>query len=127
MGWTDSPQYLKGIQKIRAMSPEDKAVTQTLVNELHGLYADQDMRKQLGAMKQATMNKRMDRDVALGERRLGMKQDAYDFEKDQSKTAENLGWGNMALSGLAGFADMQNRKKHAKNIEGLAKDVYGRK
>ena len=130
MAWTDSPQYLKGIQKIRAMSPEDQAVTQVLVNELHGRYADVDMRKMLGAMNQASRNKQMDRSYELGRGRLdlstesgrkglGMKEDIYDFEKDQYKTAENLGYANIALSGLTGYADMRNRKKLSKDVLSL--------
>jgi hypothetical protein len=118
------------MQKIRAMSPEDQAVTQVLVNELHGRYADADMRKMLGAMNQASRNKQMDRryelgrgrldlDKELGGKRLSQKEDIYDFEKDQYKTAENLGWGNIALSGLTGYADMRNRKKLSKDFLGL--------
>jgi hypothetical protein len=57
MSWFESPQYLKSIQKIRAMPPEDKAVTKTLVDELSGLYAGADMQKQLQAMRFATQKK----------------------------------------------------------------------
>ena len=106
------------------MNPEDKAVTQTLVNELHGLYADADMRKQLGAMRQASMDKRMDRSLELGEGRLGMTEDIYDFQKGQYKTAENLGWGNIALSGLAGYADMQHKKKLSGSLQDFIQKNY---
>ena len=120
MTWLNSPQYLKGIQKIRAMSPEDKAITQTLVNQLHGRFADADMRKQLSSMRQASMNKRMDRDVELSEKSLDLRKDAIDFRGDQGQTAENLGWANIALSGLSGYADMKNRKKLGKSLQDFA-------
>ena len=120
MTWFESPQYMKGIQKIKSMSPEDKAVTQTLVNELHGLYADADMRKQLGAMRQAAQNKRMDRSLELSGGRLGLREDAFDMQMGQNRTAENLGWGNIALSGLTGYADMQNRKKLGRSLDRIA-------
>ena len=125
MGWIDSPQYLKGIQKIQAMSPEDKAVTQTLVNELHGIYADVDMRKQLAAMNQASRSKQMDRHYDLSKERLGMREDIQDFEKDQLKTAEGLGWGNIALSGLSGYADMYHKKKQSKGLQNIIKSISG--
>lgn len=123
MSWLNSPQYLKGIQKIRAMSPEDKAITQTLVNSLHGRYADADMRKQLNSMRQASMNKRIDRDLELANERLDLKEDAVDFRGDQNKTAENLGWANIALSGLTGYADMKNKKKLGVSIQDIIKNI----
>ena len=137
MSWFESPQYMKGIQKIKRMSPEDKAVTQTLVDELLGLYADADMRKQLGAMRQASTDKAMDRsyelsrdrlDLAgeLGGSRLDMNEDVLDFEKDQHDTAETLGWLNIGASGLRGYADMKNRKKMAKQWNSLADYVTNR-
>ena len=123
MSWLNSPQYLKGIQKIRAMSPEDKAITQTLVNSLHGRYADADMRKQLNSMRQAAMNKRMDRSLELSEGRLDLEKDAMDFGEGQNQTAENLGWANIALSGLTGYADMKNRKKLGVSIQDIIKNI----
>jgi len=130
MGWFESPQYMKNIQKIRAMSPEDKAVNQVLINELHSLYADADMRKQLSAMHQATIDKARERDLELsqgrldlsrelGNERLGLAQNEYDFQKDQNRTAEALGYGNIALSGLRGYIDMRNRKKLSGQIQSL--------
>jgi len=136
MTWFESPQYMKAIQKIKSMSPEDKAVTQTLVNELHGLYADADMRKQLQAMRIAAADKQRDRNYELSRERLdlagelgrgrqGMAEDAYDFQKGQNRTAENLGWGNIALSGLRGYGDMKYRKKLSEELRGLSAKAYG--
>ena len=158
MSWFESPQYMKNIQKIKAMSPEDKALTQTLVDELDGMYADKDMKKQLQSMRDATTSKRMDRRAELGRSRLDlsgelgrgrldlrgelgrkrldlnqltgqqgldMRSNVYDFEKDQNDTAELLGYGNIALSGLRGYADMQYRKKLADELTGLGKKWYG--
>ena len=119
MNWTNSPQYMKGIQKLAAMSPEDKRINQFLIEELHGIYADVDIRKQLGAMRQATMGKRMDRSVSMASERMGMAEDVLDFEKGQHKTAEMLGWGNIGLSGLRGYADLLNKKKLTKELGGL--------
>ena len=138
MTWTNSPQYLKGIQKIRAMSPEDKAVTQTLVNELSGIYAGADMQKQLQAMRLASDVKRMDRHADLSERRFDLsstlrqgehdlKQEAYKVNKDEMQTAENLGWANIGLSGIAGYSDMKYKKKQAKVLQDIATDLYGSK
>ena len=131
MGWQNSPQYLKGIQKIRAMSPEKKAVTQTLVNELSGMYAGDDMRKQLNAMRQATVDKahdrsyemgrdRLDLSRTLGEGGLDLTRKGIDYAKGEADTAENLGYLNIGLSGLAGISDMHYKKKQTKLLESLA-------
>jgi hypothetical protein len=138
MGWTNSPQYLKGIQKIRAMSPEKKAVTQTLVNELGGIYAGADMQKQLQAMRIASDVKRQDRHADISERKFDLSstlrqgefdlaEDAYKNNKSDMRTAENLGWGNVALSGLTGYANMRHKKKQSKTLADIATSLYGRK
>ena len=42
-------------------------------------------------------------------------------------TAENLGWGNIGLSALSGYADMTQRKKRAKTLQDIATGLYGSK
>ncbi len=48
-----------------------------------------------------------------------MRKDIYDFEKDQHGTAENIGWANIGLSGLRGYADMKNKKKISRQFDEL--------
>jgi len=128
---------MKNLQKIKSMSPEDKAVNQVLIDEMHGMYADADMRKQLNAMRQSTVDTsrtrayelakdRQELSGELGTRRLDMAQDAYKFDKDQNKTAEMLGYGNIGLAGLSGYADMVNRKKLSGQLSSLI-DLYGKR
>ena len=137
MSWFESPQYMKNLQKIKSMSPEDKAVNQVLIDQMHGMYADADMRKQLNAMRQSTVDTsrtrayelakdRQELSGELGTRRLDMAQDAYKFDKDQNKTAEMLGYGNIGLAGLSGYADMVNRKKLSGQLSSLI-DLYGKR
>ena len=131
MTWTDSPQYLKGIQKIRAMSPEKKAVTQTLVNELSAMYAGEDMQKQLTAMRQASTDKARDRSYemgrgrldlsrTLGEGELDLAREGIKYAKDEADTAETLGYLNIGLSGVSGLSDIHHKKKQTKLLESLA-------
>ena len=131
MSWFESPQYMKNLQKIKSMSPEDKAVNQVLIDEMHGMYADADMRKQLDAMRQSTIDtsrtrayelakERQDFAGNIGTQKLNMAQDEYDFDKSQNKTAEMLGYGNIGLAGLRGYADMVNRKKLAGQLTGIS-------
>ena len=130
MKWKNSPQYLKGIQRIKAMDPQDRAVASTLIGELDSLYADRDMKEQLRAMDAAALGKERDRQYDLskerfefskkmGEADLGMAKDARSFMKDSQKTAENLGWANVGLSGLFGVSDMMEKRKKANRYESL--------
>jgi len=110
------------------MSPEKRAVTQGLIDELSGIYADADMKKQLSAMRSASIGKEQERSLELGRERLDLSRsegrydlakDRYRHEKDMSDTAEILGWGNIGLSGLTGYGDMKHKKKMTKLYQGL--------
>jgi hypothetical protein len=150
MSWFESPQYLKSIQKIRAMPPEDKAVTQTLVDELSGLYAGADMQKQLQAMRFATQKKSREDELRVqrgrldlskqglgiskdyldlsGElrgRRQALAEEEFDYGKDAADTAQNLGWANIGLSGLFGYQGMRDKKKEAQRWKTLMEQAYG--
>lgn len=138
MGWFESPQYLKNMQKIKALGPEDKAITQTLANELSGLYADADMQKQLQAIRFATGAKEGERALKLGQQRLdlskllgegslGLARKQLSYDKSTGKTGEMLGWGNIALSGLMGWQDMKYRKEEAERDKALMKKLFGSK
>lgn len=131
MSWFESPQYLKSIQKIRAMSPEDRAITQTLIDELSGLYADADIQKQLQAQRIALGVKEGERALKLGKQRLdlagelgrgrlGLARKEFDYSKDANKIAEMLGWGNIALSGFSGWQNMRQKKKEAADLKPIA-------
>lgn len=91
-----------------------------MVNSLHGRFAGADMRKQLDSMRQAAMERAMDRDYDLARGHLGHEADTYGFEKDKGDTAETLGWVNIGLSGLEGYAEMMNKRKEAKQKISLA-------
>jgi hypothetical protein len=150
MTWFQSPQYLKSIQKIRAMGPEDRAVTQTLVDELSGLYAGADMQKQLQAMRFATGKKAeederrlqgqrldlskeglglsreyLDLSGELRGRRQALAEKEFDYGRDAADTAQLYGWGNIGLSGLSGYLNMRDKKKRAGQIKSLMKQAYG--
>lgn len=129
-----SPQYLKGIRKIQSMQPEDRAVTQHLIDSLSGAYAGADMAKQLQAMKAASLEKERERSLdlagrrldlakTLGEGRLGLQKDYADTRRSENKTAENLGYANLALSGLTGYTDYRNKKNLTKKLSRLV-DLY---
>ena len=127
----ESPQYLKGIRKIQALGPEDRAITQHLVDSLAASYAGEDMARQLQAMKAASLEKERERNLALregslaldtnlGEGRLNLANKAYNTERNQNITAQNLGWANMGLSALSGYSDYRNKKNLTSTLNRLA-------
>lgn len=121
MAWYESPQYLKGIQKIRSMNPGDKAVTQVLVNEWDGLWGGKESEKQLQAMRIASGVRGQEGSLALSRRDLDLSHKNVDFMKDSADTAEMLGYANIGLSGFMGYQDMRQKKKYAKIFEDFAK------
>jgi hypothetical protein len=134
MGWTNSPQYLKHLQKIRSMNPEKRAVTQGLVDELSGIYAGADMQKQLAAMKTAATEKSRERSLGLAQQRLDYREDlegdrydlakkTYRHEKDMGDTAEILGYANIPLAGLTGYGQYKHKQKLTDLYTGLASKV----
>jgi len=134
MGWTNSPQYLKHLQKIRSMNPEKRAVTQGLIDELSGIYAGADMQKQLEAMKVAATEKNRERSLGLAEKRLDYRSDlsdqkhdlarkTYRHEKNMGDTAEILGWANIPVSGLVGYGQYKHKQKLTDRYTGLAGKV----
>jgi len=134
MKWENSPQYLKSIRKIQAMDPQDRAIASTLIDELDAMYAGQDMKNQLQAMRSAALEKERDRRYNLakesfdyqkqmGETELDMAKDAQKYAKNQMKTAQNLGWANVGLSGLFGASDLMNKRGMAKKYKSLA-EIY---
>ena len=125
MRWHESPQYLKAIQKIQGMDPQDKAVTQTLVDQLSGMYADRDMQRQLQAMRIASEGKQRERDVRLAEAQQNISQESFKNQRDANRLATNLGWANIGLAGLRGYADLVNKRKIAGQLSDLA-TLYGR-
>ncbi|GAH00188.1 unnamed protein product [marine sediment metagenome] len=122
--WTNSPQYLKGIQKIRGIDPSKRAVTQTLVNELEGLYAGEEMQKQIRAQQIALRGDRQKHNIKMGEKDIALSEKNIDFMKDSSNTAELLGYGNIALSGYMGYSDMKQKKEEADWYRSLMERAY---
>lgn len=119
MNWEGSPQFQKHLQKIRSLSPEKRAVTQGLIDELYGAYAGADMRKQLDAMRSAAYNEDMENRIANQTRRLDMADRALGHDESMNKHAEALGYINMPLSALAGYEDY----KHKKSLTDLYKQL----
>ena len=135
MAWFESPQYLKGIQKLRNMDPSRAAVTQVLLDELGGLYAQDDIQKQVQASRMALRRDAQDKSIDLGGRRLELSGELgrgeldiskknIDFMKKSGGTAEALGYGNIFLSGLAGYSDMKRKKEEAAWFKNLMERAY---
>jgi hypothetical protein len=130
--WENSPQYLKNLQKIRALPPDRKAIVQDLVNSLGAAYADRDMQKRLESIRAAATerqragnlalaNRRLATQKALTERGFDLEQDRIDEEGRTNKIAEGLGYGNIFASGLSGVGDLYQKRKQAKFYKRLAR------
>ena len=111
MTWFESPQYLKGMQKLRNIDPSKRAIIQTLIDELGGLYAGEDMQKQLQAQRIALQGEVQDKSLELGEKDVALSRKNLKYMKKSGKTAEALGYADIGISGLAGYADMRRKQQ----------------
>lgn len=121
MNFMNDPAYQRAIQKIAALSPEDRAVLDTV--QADEAFAADDMRKQISAMAAAADKSRSRRSLSLSNKRLdrnvGLANERLDYAKKQDATAEGLGWANIGLSGVTGAADLHGKRKRAKQFDEL--------
>ena len=134
--WLNNPRYQKAILKMSRMDPTRQAIVDTVIAD--ETFADQEMRNRLAMMRLAAQKTANERSLSLGEGRLALgekrlafdKQRAdarydlagekFDIGKDDSATAQNIGWVNLGVSGLQGYNELKEKKRKAKRDEDLA-------
>lgn len=126
MNWEHSPQRQKALQKIEAMSGDNKALTRILTSQLATKYAGQDIAKEIEALRMAATDTERERNLQLNEQRLGLRRDMLNLDKKSGREAEVLGWGNIGTSTLFGIGDLYQKRQQAKQLEDLSKFIRGK-
>ena len=134
--WLNNPRYQRAVQKMSRMDPTRNAILDTVIAD--EAFADAEMRNRLAMMRLAAQKTGNERNLKLGEGRLaldekrlaydknrsdasyGISRDKMDMNKDDAALAKNLGWGNIAVSGVQGLADLRNQKRQTELYRGLA-------
>jgi len=141
--WLNNPRYQKAVQKMSRMDPTRSAILDTVIAD--EAFADAEMRNRLAMMRLAAQKTGNERNLKMGEGRLaldekrltydkdrsdasyGIATDTMDMRQDDDALAKKLGWGNIAVSGVQGLADLKKQKRQTDWLNQLASGYQKKK
>ena len=103
--FSTDPRYQRAIQRLRRMSPDQRAVFNTMA--LDESFASDEMRKKLQSMQLAADKEARETSVELGKRSLGLQKREIKFAKKQEPIATTLA---IAEAGMDVYKGYQERK-----------------
>ena len=124
----NNPNYQRALQVYSRFDPTRKAIVDTVIADKH--FANEEMRNKLMLLKMGYEREREEKTHELRKERFGLEKEAFetgmdlqrrglglergyqDYLSDSAGMAENLGWGNIAVSGLRGYADLQDKNRY---------------
>lgn len=113
-GFLDNPQYQRTIQKIMAMTPDQRAILDTsLATEQ---FAGEAMRQRVIGLRDAADEVERNRQLELRGRFLGLRERELESELSQAPTLRNIGIGQVVSAGLFGLADIFQSQQRVKTI-----------
>ena len=121
--FTQNPRYQRAIQRLRRLSPDQRAVFDTLA--LDESFADEAMRKRLRSMQLATQKEGRAKSLEFGERGLKLKEREFAFEKKQIGPATVLGAAEAGLGVYAGIQERKTAKETARSLLSLRSQYPG--
>ena len=133
MNFQNSPRYMKALQKLARMGPDQRAIFDAAI--LHGQFADEDMRRMLMGMRDASTNLARERQLSTGAERLGLRRRAFragtGLRKRERKFLGRQRVGSEILAGagavtdfVLGYRDLENKKRLAKKYRNLIPYIY---
>lgn len=100
-----SPRYQRAIQRMARMSPEQRAIINTM--SLDEGFASEEMRKKLGSMQLAADKEARAKQLELGERGLKLKKREFQFTKKMLPIATAIGVGQVGASTYMGLQEIK--------------------
>lgn len=126
MNLEDSPKYQGGLQKIMRMNPAQRAVFDAGI--IHGQFADENMRKHLMGMRDASTNLSRQRGLGLSREAFAANTDLSnryrDFYDKDRRMSEIVAAGGLATDVVQGYQGMKNKEALAKRYAGLGRYLY---
>jgi len=108
MDYTQTPRYQKYIQKLQAMTPDQKAVLNSVMGDES--MANDEIRKQIQGMQMAANKKSQTENIGLRRKATdaitALSREELDYSRGQSRTAEGLGLLNLGASTALGYKRM---------------------
>ena len=120
--WIDNPRYQRVIQKLQGLPSWQRAIFTSAGADR--AFASDEMRNKIAAINAATSKTAREQAVSTSKQRLTLDRDRFkassklkgrrwDIDKGDRRTAEYLGYGNIAASGVLGYQDMQLANQQA--------------
>lgn len=130
--WINNPRYQRVIQKLQGLPSWQRAIFTSAGADRQ--FASDEMRSKIDAINAASRKSSMESRVSLGKGRFDLSRDAlrssskisdrrWDIDKDDRRTAEYLGYGNIALSGLMGYKEMELANLQAEQEQAMRKKI----
>jgi len=132
--WINNPRYQRVIQKLQGMPSWQRAIFTSAGADR--AFASDEMRSKIDAINAATVRKGREQSVSSGRERLDMAQDRFDTstrltEKERDITTKDrrlgkyLGYGNIGLSGLLGYKEMEVANLQAEQEQAMRRKILG--
>jgi len=122
MDFRQTPQYQRLIQKIYRMSPHQRAILSTATADK--AFASQEMASKLKLLEIGANKQYLDERLALQKQAVGQRhalgKQRLETGKKESRVAEALGMGEVAVSGYLGKQRMDTDIALAKRLRTLA-------
>jgi len=130
--WINNPRYQRVIQKLQGLPSWQRAIFTSAGADRQ--FASDEMRSKIDAINAASRKSSMESRVSLGKGRFDLSRDAlrssskisdrrWDIDKGDRRTAEYLGYGNIALSGLMGYKEMELANLQAEQEQAMRKKI----
>lgn len=143
--WMDSPRYQRVIQKLQAMPQWQRAIFSSAGADR--AFASDEMRSKIDAINAATTKQGRAKSVSFGKERLGLARDTFKasselardrFESSKGladkrlrtdakdrRLGEMIGIGNLGMSGLMGYKEMELSNIQAEQEQAMRKKILG--
>ena len=132
--WINSPRYQRVIQKIQTMPSWQRAIFTSAGADK--AFASEEMRNKINLINAATRKKSMEQSVSSGKERLALSRCSFeagtklsdralDIKKDDRRLAKYLGYGNIGVSGLLGYKEMELANIQAAQEQAMRRKLLG--
>ena len=130
--WINNPRYQRVIQKLQGLPSWQRAIFTSAGADRQ--FASDEMRNKINAINAASRKKEMAHKISYGKERLDLSRDAFkasskirdrrwDIDKGDRRTAEMLGYGNIGLSGIMGYKEMELANLQAAQEQAMRKKL----
>lgn len=123
---TNNPQYQNLLLKsMRKIGNPGQAIMDS--GALDAAFGGEEMRKKLQLMRMGNQRDLSERKMEMNQRffnqDIASKRGLNSYYDDQNQLANVLGGGNVIVSGMMGYNDLQEKRRQAEIMNGIAKKL----